>query len=398
MPKTPVPNGALRLVDIGSGCHAFAEGNKDDKKSLNMTVYSGGIIRGHWWWGNLAVDLVGMKFDRSKYPVLENHNTNLKIGFTGKPIVEGSIKLDPKTTHFVNTEESEKFQETSKEGFPYQASMYAIPTSVERIREGEKAEVNGFTIKGPATIWRKAIFQEASVCVFGWDKQTESSVFSKEQKTELEFEEMGGDTETFTHESDFDKPNENGREVKKMPKTVEEMQEKFPELVEKLSTDITTRITVELTAKFDSEKKVFEEKIETLTSENESKESRLTGLERKDLLRSERELKRDADHMVNIKLSTSDIPERLHSKIRKLLNHNKFVKDEVFDEEAFAKVVDDEIKAFEDAGVTSSILGLGTSNEEETPEQLEKEKLDKEDDAAVDEMLKMTGDLPKKDE
>lgn len=399
MKKTSIPNGALRLVDVGSGCNAFAEGEKDGKKSLNMVVYSGGIIKGHWWWGNLAIDLTGMKFDRSKYPVLENHNTSLKIGFTGKPIVSGLIKLDPKTTQFVSTEESVKFQETSEEGFPYQASMYAIPTSVERIREEEKAEVNGFTMKGPATIWRKAIFQEASVCVFGWDKQTESSVFSKDQKTELEFEEIGGDVKTFAHESGLNKINEETKEVKEMPKTIEEMQKKFPELVDKLSNDVTTRITDELTTKFDGEKGVLEKKIKTLTSESESKEDRLVDLEKKDLLRDERDMKRDADHMVSIRLSASEIPERLHDKIRRLLNHNKFVKDEVLDKETFAEAIDKEIKTFEDAGVTTSVLGLGTSsNEGETSEQLAKKKLDDEDDAAVKDMLEMTGDLPKKDE
>ncbi len=176
-----IPNGALRLVQAGEDCHAFIETNDAGKKQLRMKVYSGGVIKNHWYWQNLVIDLKGLKFSRNKYPILENHNTDMKIGFTGKPIVDGSIVLNPKKTEFVSTEESKKFQETSAEGFPYQASMYVIPSIIEKVEEGASVKVNGITLKGPGTVWRKSEFQEASICVFGWDKQTESSVFSKER-------------------------------------------------------------------------------------------------------------------------------------------------------------------------------------------------------------------------
>ena len=43
-----IPKGALRFVS--DSAHAFVEG--EDAKQLNMTVYSGGIIKGHWYWGD----------------------------------------------------------------------------------------------------------------------------------------------------------------------------------------------------------------------------------------------------------------------------------------------------------------------------------------------------------
>jgi hypothetical protein len=101
--KTKIPSGAFLLA--ASDCHAFAEG-EEGKKKLRLVVYSGGVIKGHWWWGNLAIDLEGVKFDRSKYPVLENHRTDKKLAFSKRPIVDGSISLDPDTTVFVDTEES----------------------------------------------------------------------------------------------------------------------------------------------------------------------------------------------------------------------------------------------------------------------------------------------------
>ena len=212
--KQKIPNGALRFVV--KDCHALAV-DKDGAKSLQMTIYSGGVIENHWYWGRkLAIDLDGLKFTQGKYPILENHMQSKKIAFTGKPIVDNALKVDPDKTTFVSTPESDEFQRLSAEGFPYQASMYALPVIVERIEERGSAKVNGMTLKGPAVIWREAIFQEASICVFGWDTKTESKAFSKDIMTEVEFEEIGGDN--FTTDTII--LNVNEKEVKEMPKTV----------------------------------------------------------------------------------------------------------------------------------------------------------------------------------
>ncbi len=104
--KKTIPNGALRLVT--PDCHAFAEGEEGEKK-LQLVVYSGGVIKGHWWWGNLAIDLEGVKFDRNKYPVLENHNTAKKLAFSvamwynASPVEDGAThqpggENEPNTT------------------------------------------------------------------------------------------------------------------------------------------------------------------------------------------------------------------------------------------------------------------------------------------------------------
>lgn len=147
---------------------------------LDMVIYSGALIRDHWHWGNLSIDLEGMSFPKKKYPILENHRTDRKIGFSGKPSINGNLKLNPDTVTFLDTEASLEFRKLSKEGFPYESSMYAKPTVIERVEEGAAVEVNRMTVKGPATVWRKSVFKEASVCVFGWDSRTEASAFSKD--------------------------------------------------------------------------------------------------------------------------------------------------------------------------------------------------------------------------
>ena len=66
-----VPKGALHFRDE----NCFAKVDKD-KEQLDMVIYSGGLIKGHWYWDNLAIDLSGMSFPKKKYPILENHNTD----------------------------------------------------------------------------------------------------------------------------------------------------------------------------------------------------------------------------------------------------------------------------------------------------------------------------------
>ena len=164
--KEKMPLGALQFVDKTG----FAKvGGDKDAPRLVMTMYSGKVIGGHWWWGNLVLDLDGMSFPKSKYPILESHRSDRKIAFGGKPVKEDYVLKAASDVQFVDTEESREFQKLSKEGFPYEASIYAQPTRIQRIDKDEEAEVNGFTFKGPGVIWRKSIYKEASVCVFGYD-------------------------------------------------------------------------------------------------------------------------------------------------------------------------------------------------------------------------------------
>ena len=177
-----------------------------------------------------------------------------------------------------------------------------------------------------------------------------------------------------------------------MPKTVEELQEKYPELAVQLTDKVTEKVTDELTKKFKLEKDELESKNDQLTKTIEDQGTSIVALEKNDMLRSERELKAVADQMVANKLSASEVPERLFAKIRKLLDHNKFMKDDKLDEDAFAEAIDKEIKEFEDAGITTSVLGFGTTgrtDEEDNPEKLAEKK----DDEAVDELYKLSGEV-----
>jgi len=355
-----VPKGALRFV--GEGQHALAESEEGKSPKLKMTVYNGKIIRDHWYWDDLAIDLDGMKFSAGKFPILENHNVDRKIAFhSGKPDTsEGKLELYPEKVKFVDTEVAAEFIKLSGDGFPYQASMYAKPTEIQRLSKDETTEVNGFKMSGPGTVWRKCQFKEASVCVFGWDSETKSSAFSRESLEAVDYVENQG-SENHA-ELNVNNVKEKGGEIMNLS----ELKTTHPDLVAELSEEVKALTTSALTAEFDKERAKFTAEKAALEDKNANAEDRLAGLEKKDALREERERETTADRMWNDKLSASEIGSHLYDKVKRMVSFTKFIKDDALDIEAFAAAIDVEIADWEKRGVGVTVSGLGVVGRQET--------------------------------
>jgi len=179
MPEKKVPKSALAFIDRNAYVKFLDTGKPDAPAKLDMVGYSGSVIKDHWYWGDLAIDLAGITASRDRYPILEDHFQDLKIGHSGPPIIdENGLRIDPDDVVLLDNQEANTFVKNSRAGFPYQASIYAIPTQIEYLEAGEEAEVNGYVFAGPGHIWRQCEYQETSACVFGWDKNTRAAAFS----------------------------------------------------------------------------------------------------------------------------------------------------------------------------------------------------------------------------
>lgn len=380
-----IPKGALRFV--GEGCHAFAELSTEDEKppKLKMTAYNGKVIKGHWYWDDLAIDLSGMSFPGGKFPILENHNTDRKVGFhKGKPSTEDNkLELLSEKTQFVSTPAAEEFIKLSSEGFPYQASIYAKPTEIQRLTKDETTEVNGFTMRGPGTVWRKSQFKEASVCVFGWDSQTSASAFSKTETEDVDFLE-----ETLEENTEQDQFTEGGEIM-----NLEELKQKHPDLVTQLTEEVTDKVTNELTIIFGEEKKLLEDENARLSGEVDARDERLSKLEKKDALRDEKDRKETADKIWANKLADSEVDEHMWPKVQNMVSYKKFVKDEELDVEAFSAAVDTEIKDWEGRLSTmSNTSGMGFVNRSaEGGGNESKDQLKEENTGLTNSLLKRAG-------
>jgi len=324
---TEIPKGATQFIDNECSACAFVK-DGEDKNRLQMTVYSGKPIKSHWYWGTLAIDVSGIQFNQKSFPVLEEHMNSKKIGFSKKPKIENnSVEIDPDTFTFVDTEASNEFQKLSKEGFPYQSSIQAHPMSIERLEEGTSAEVNGYKLSGPAVIWRKSEYMEGSVAVFGWDSKTSASVFSKEPIK-------------LTYDETIVKEVEEEMKIE----TVDQLTKEYPKLIDEVKD--------QMTKEFDKEKNA-------LSAENSQLTNRVQELEKKDIIRTENEIKFNADKIWADKLSASEISEDLHEKVCVHVSYTKFVKDQILDLNAFSTAIDEEIKDWESRTVSKTIMGQG---------------------------------------
>jgi hypothetical protein len=370
-----IPSSALMLIGEEAPKVSFLKGDGDTKKArLDMVAYSGGIIKDHFWWDDLAIDLEGMKFTEKRYPILENHDTDQKIAFTGKPLTDqGNVRVDPDKTEFVSTEESEKFQRLSAEGFPYQASVRVRPKVIERVAEDASVEVNGYTLKGPGTVFRQCEFVEASVCVFGYDSKTSSKAFDKAGGVQEEI--------TFT-ERLIEAPKEGEK-----PMDVETLKKEHPDLFQQIQDEARAAFQAE----HDKEKTALSAQIESLETTVTEQGKKILASEKAETLRLERERAAAADRIWDAQLSASKVPAHLHPKVKKHVAYTGFMKEGSFDAAAFTEAVGAEIKEWETAGVSNEVIGASFLDKEaaDAAATLAKEQ-EKEEDELVNSLLSFT--------
>lgn len=162
----------------------FAGGDSAGDNRFRVTGYSGGIINDHWLWGNVAFDLEGLKFAKKVTPVLEEHFTSSRLGFSTRQEISDKVIVEGE---FLDNDNARALKGDMKQGFPMEASLFVPATVVEYVKEGASASVNGLKLKGPGAVFRKAVIKEVSMCVFGADEHTESAACAESDKHKVTF-------------------------------------------------------------------------------------------------------------------------------------------------------------------------------------------------------------------
>jgi len=170
-----------------------------------------------------------------------------------------------------------------------------------------------------------------------------------------------------------------GKEVTKKMASLQEIKETDPDLYASLIREAQDKLVTE-TAKENSFLKAC---VSDLKSTMERQAETILSLEKSDTIRRENEIKAEANSIWSEKLASSDISPRLHSKVRTMVRHDRFVKDHTFDMGAFSAAVDEEIADWEKKGVSESVLGLGSSERAEVDSVLSKKVKEKEENKSV---------------
>lgn len=182
-----------------------AAGEEKKTKAFSMLAYNGGKLRVSGFYYPIIVDLAGMKVSAKSRPVLRDHDPAQIVGHSTQiEINSGSIRVNGSIS--ASNEYAREVQESSLNGFPWQASIGANPTKTILVDKGETVDVNGKRFTGPVYVARQSVLREISFVALGADDNTTASVAANMTKgTEMnKFEKWlkakGFDAETITDE------------------------------------------------------------------------------------------------------------------------------------------------------------------------------------------------------
>jgi len=373
MPRTErpreeqVPSKAFYFTGDDQRISFSAVDGEGKKKSLTIEpLYSGAPVK-HWWFGDVIIDLDSMVFRGKKFPVLRDHSTDRILGFSGRPEIvtddagKKSIRLTNVT--LVDTEDTQKVVKLGDDGFPFQASISIKPTKIQRLEEGEEAEVNGYTVKGPVAIWRNNIYKEGSVCVFGVDSNTAATVFS-----EQEVAEMARVSFSYIEEGNEHQPKP---EEKAMPFDPSQFKDDptFAAFCDSMKKEATDAVTAEVSGL----KAELADKDKTIGELSASKTELSTRLDTVEQTMAkftaqvkEKDIVATSSAIVSGLLKEACFSDYQESKVKGVLpSYSAFVKDGVLDEAAFSEAVKKDIIEWQgifskSSGGEGRVLGGGS--------------------------------------
>lgn len=181
--KRQVPQAALHF-DLDVTEFALDEG-AGSAHGVPVTIKArGGDPIEHWYWGRVAHDLAGMQLHKPRLALDYMHDPNKLIGYLdefdtagGDLVVRGAILPEHSAV-------AAQILRLASAGVPYEASIqFDGPLRIEEVAEGKSANVNGRTIEGPATIFRRWTLRGVAICPHGADPNTKTNFSTGEEVT-----------------------------------------------------------------------------------------------------------------------------------------------------------------------------------------------------------------------
>ena len=142
---------------------------------FSMVAYTGGPMRLAGWRHPVVVDLAGLRIPTQHRPIRLGHDAALGVGHTDSIRVEGG-KLIASGLVSRDTAAAREVVVSSKNGFPWQASIGAAVEEHEFVREGQTVHVNGQVFNGPVNVVRRSSLGEISFVDLGADGNTSAAI------------------------------------------------------------------------------------------------------------------------------------------------------------------------------------------------------------------------------
>ena len=140
------------------------------------TAYSGGLIPGYGWFGDVAIDLSSMKSPTKPVFALVNHDTDQRAGRCEVSNSGASIEVSGSFSQ--STSAGQQVANEFAEGAPWEFSV-GINADFEAFKKPTDVEVNGQTLKVNG-VFRNAKVREVSFVPAGADPNTQAIAFEKQ--------------------------------------------------------------------------------------------------------------------------------------------------------------------------------------------------------------------------
>jgi len=167
-----------------------AAAGRKGPRPVSIVAYTGGLMTVPGL-GRVVVDLQGLEIP-DQLPLLVDHRNELNgiIGHgnatsDGRQLVVAGV-VSPAT------EAGQQTIQLAADGFPFQASIGAMPSEYRHIRPGDTVELNGRSLTAPRggfILVTRATLKEITLCAMGADGDTSVSIAAKSAKgTTMPFE------------------------------------------------------------------------------------------------------------------------------------------------------------------------------------------------------------------
>jgi len=162
-------------IDRWSDVEAREGGESKPLRRFEMVAYTGGAMDLMGWDAPVVVDLAGLAVRGAARPILKDHSPSLIVGHTESVGVEaGQLRVAGVVSGAGRV--AAEIVESSRHGFPWQASVGARATRTEFVKKGQTAAANGRTFEGPVHIVRASNLKEVSFVALGADDDTTARV------------------------------------------------------------------------------------------------------------------------------------------------------------------------------------------------------------------------------
>lgn len=154
---------------------AAAEEGSATLPRFRMVAYTGAPMRIAGWRYPVIIDLAGLSIPSPSRPIRFSHDPTAGVGHSdniridaGQLVATGVISRDTPAAREVVT--------SSKNGFPWQASVGASVEEFEFIKPGQQVSVNGRQYSGPVNVVRNSTLGEISFVDLGADGATSATI------------------------------------------------------------------------------------------------------------------------------------------------------------------------------------------------------------------------------